>query len=106
MPLKKIKTMADRASLDVELWRRKSSVFTEAEFLDDYGRKYTFKIQPTAGSKPWLDGPIVSTNYGDVVVMPYIRNSDNKKIVGYTRYLPGTRNRKDRDTPLTLRSSD
>ena len=42
-----------------------------------------------SGSELWLTGKIISRNTGDLIVLPYIRNSDNKCVNGYTRRGPG-----------------
>ena len=39
----------------------------------------------SSGSDLWTGGKIISRNTGDIIILPYIRNSDNKPVNGYTR---------------------
>lgn len=39
----------------------------------------------SCGSEVWREGKIISRNTGTEVVLPYVRNSDGKRVNGYTR---------------------
>lgn len=40
------------------------------------------------GGRPWFDGPIISRNYGSIIVPPFMK-ADGTKVVGHTKNPPG-----------------
>ncbi|MBB6430663.1 hypothetical protein [Algisphaera agarilytica] len=52
--------------------------------LADHFESLVIEQAARAGGMPWFDGPVISTNLGDMIVAPYIKK-DGTRVVGHTK---------------------
>ena len=64
-------------------------LFIQANDLGGIREVRKVDARHSAGSRIWYGGKIISRNNGSVLVFPYIRNSDGKRVMGHTKGKPG-----------------